>query len=578
MTFFHTLRFKLIGIYLLTIVTPFIILAFISPYFAQSLITKETEKLTGGIVNSLSRNIETYLDDLERLTSSPYLNDNVLQALKLKASNRYESADAYTRLQTDRALTSTLPNFLINTRNDILSTITITNNDVFLTTRLNLSGLVPNFPFTEQDWYNKAIEADGKAAFISSHPQNYISNSKASEVFSVARLIKDPDSRQPLAVILADADTRVLEKITNDTSFNVSSIIVILDENKRIIYANNFVPDDVKHELENSRDLNSINTPNYVTVSNKLSTSNWNVVVLLTRAEVKSKVRWIYNIAVLLSIGGLFVTFFVFHYFSRWIVTPFKRMIEIMREVKKGNLQARFTVVSKDEIGQLGDSFNKMINQLDDLINREYKAVLAQRNAEYHALQSQIQPHFLYNTLNGIIGLNRAGETKKLESSVLSLSGMLRYILEGKQMASFKEEFEFLQKYAMLQQLRFEERLFMKFELDDSVASFHIPKLLLQPIVENAIIHGVEPCDKPCEVSVSANTIQVDENYFIHVEIKDNGVGFQTKSSHSKQHIGISNVRSRLLMSNEKAEMTVTSSPGSGTTVVIRIPLKEKRV
>ncbi|MFC5450080.1 cache domain-containing sensor histidine kinase [Paenibacillus aestuarii] len=575
MTFFRTLRFKLIGIYLLSIVTPIIILAFVLPFFSERLITKETEKLTTGTINALALNIETYLDDLERLSSSPYLNDEVMRALKLKASNRYENADAYTRLQTDRALSVTMPNYLINTRNDILSTITISNGNggVYMTSRSNLSRLVSDYPFSTQDWYKKALEADGKAAFISSHPQDYIVNSKASRVFSVARLIKDPDSREPLAVILADADTVVLEKITKDITFNVSSIIAVLDENKRIIYANHPIPQEMKRQLEQSDTPDTIENPSYVTVSKKLATSNWNVVVLLASAEVKAKVRWIYFVAVLLSVVSLIVTFFMFHYFSRWIITPFKRMVEVMKEVKKGNLEARYSVNNMDEIGQLGESFNKMINQLDELINREYKAVLAQRNAEYRALQSQIQPHFLYNTLNGIIGLNRAGETKKLEAAVFSLSGMLRYILGDSQSATLKDEFEFLQKYALLQQLRFDERLTMIFQLDEAAASFPIPKLLLQPIVENAIIHGVEPSDEPCVVRITAAMERADEQSCLRIEMSDNGVGFEAAPDDAQQHIGIANVKARLLMSYEKAELNLSSSPGAGTLVTILIPI-----
>ncbi|CAH0119318.1 hypothetical protein PAE9249_01817 [Paenibacillus sp. CECT 9249] len=579
MNMFKSLRSKLTIVYALTIVTPFVILAFALPFYAQHVLTTDTEQLTEGTLRAVAGNIETYLDDLERLTASPYLNDNVIQALKITADNLYENASAYTKLQTDRALKSTLPNYLINTRKDILSTITITTNGkAYLTAKNNNIELVADFPFQDELWYKKAIQKDGKVAFISSHPQDYLTNQKELQVFSVSRLIKNPDSGQPLAVILADADTNVLEKITKDIRFNVSSVVVIMDEDRNVIYANKPLSEDMIKQLRSGGDAKAKDT-GYVTVSQTIKPANWVMTVFLSNEELKNKVRWIYTTAVLLSVGGLVVTFFVFLYFSQWIVKPVKHMIEVMNKVKKGNLQARYGIAGSDELSYLGQSLNKMISQLDDLINREYKAALAQRNAEYRALQSQIQPHFLYNTLAGLIGLNRIGETKKLETAIISLSGMLRYMLDENQWTSIENEFAFLTKYALLQQIRFEDKLKIVIEYEEAAADFKIPKLLFQPILENAIIHGVEPDDKENEVKVSAFITETNGRPHICIEICDDGVGFDTHTQDAEpsRHIGISNVQARLQLAYPNASLTVHSIPGSGTRVTIAIPEEDEQ-
>ncbi|MBU5445436.1 sensor histidine kinase [Paenibacillus sp. MSJ-34] len=579
MNMFKSLRSKLTIVYALTIVTPFVILAFALPFYAQHVLTSDTEQLTEGTLRAVAGNIETYLDDLERLTASPYLNDNVIQALKITADNLYENASAYTKLQTDRALKSTLPNYLINTRKDILSTITITTNGkAYLTAKNNNIELVADFPFQDELWYKKAIQKDGKVAFISSHPQDYLTNQKELQVFSVSRLIKNPDSGQPLAVILADADTNVLEKITKDIRFNVSSVVVIMDEDRNVIFANKPLSEDMIKQLRSGGDAKAKDT-GYVTVSQTIKPANWVMTVFLSNEELKNKVRWIYTTAVLLSVGGLVVTFFVFLYFSQWIVKPVKHMIEVMNKVKKGNLQARYGIAGSDELSYLGQSLNKMISQLDDLINREYKAALAQRNAEYRALQSQIQPHFLYNTLAGLIGLNRIGETKKLETAIISLSGMLRYMLDENQWTSIENEFAFLTKYALLQQIRFEDKLKIVIEYEEAAADFKIPKLLFQPILENAIIHGVEPDDKENEVKVSAFITETNGRPHICIEICDDGVGFDTHTQDAEpsRHIGISNVQARLQLAYPNASLTVHSIPGSGTRVTIAIPEEDEQ-
>ncbi|MFD0716039.1 sensor histidine kinase [Paenibacillus sp. GCM10027626] len=578
MKLFNSLRSKLTIVYALTIVTPFVILAFALPFYSQHVLTKDTEKLTEGTLHALAGNIETYLDDLERLTATPYLNDNVIQALKIRADNLYDIASAYTKLQTDRALKGTLPNYLINTRKDILSTLIITmNGKAYLTTKNNTIGLMPDFKFHNEQWYKKAVEQDGKVAFISPHPQNYLTNQTTPQVFSVSRLIKNPESGQPLAVILADADTNLLEKMTKDIEFNVSSVVAIVDEYQNLIYANKPLSASMLRQLKSDAPLKAEDS-GYVTVSQTIQPANWTMTVFLSNKEIQNKVRWVYITAVLISVGGLIVTFFVFLYFSQWVVKPVKQMNDVMNKVKKGNLQARYELSGSDELSYLGQSLNKMIVQLDELINREYKATLAQRNAEYRALQSQIQPHFLYNTLNGFIGLNRIGEKKQLEEAILSLSGMLRYILEENQWTDIKHEFLFLTKYAVLQQLRFQDKLTIVINHDDHVADFGIPKLLFQPILENAIIHGIEPDDKDNEIQVLAFEAVRHGEAFVCIEIRDDGVGFDTLAQPPQSHIGISNVRARLQLVYPDAVLNVQSIPGSGTRVIIMIPKGAKQL
>lgn len=568
---FKSLRSKLTLVYGLTIVTPFVILAFVLPIYAQHVLIRDTEKLTAGTLRAMASNIETYLDDLERLTASPYLNDNVIQALKIIADNVYDHTSAYTKLQTDRALTGTLPNYLINTRKDILSTLIITmNGKSYLTTKNSSIDLVPDFPFQYELWYQKAVKRDGKAAFISSHSQTYLTNPSNIQVFSVSRLIKNPESGQPLAVISADADTNVLDQITKDIPFNVSSVVAITDDMGNVIYSGKPLTEEMLKQLQ-TRGNEDVRNTGFVTVTQTIKPANWEITVFLSNDELKQKVHWIYITAALISIGGLIVTFFVFRYSSQWIVKPITQMKEVMTTVRNGNLQARYEGAGSDELSYLGHSLNKMVIQLDELINREYKAVLAQQHAEYRALQSQIQPHFLYNVLSGFIGLNRIGDMKSLETAILSLSGMLRYILEENQWTTVEHEFKFLTKYAMLQQLRFQDRLTIHIHYDDEAAECRIPKLLIQPLLENAVIHGIEPDDQDHTIHVSASIKQQDNDPLICIEVSDDGVGFDAKAMQSQAHVGLANVNSRLKLVYPNAQLSIVSEPHIGTCVTIQI-------
>lgn len=205
----------------------------------------------------------------------------------------------------------------------------------------------------------------------------------------------------------------------------------------------------------------------------------------------------------------------------------------------------------------------------------KYNELLEKRKAEYMALQSQIQPHFLYNVLNGLIGLNRLGDKKSLEKAIFSLKDMLRYTLEQAEWTTVADEFRFLEKYCALQKMRFQERLEVDIHYDPETADLKIPKLILQPLVENAVIHGIEPLGRRGNLSISAGIIEKRGSPFLGIYIRDNGIGFEPATVADKRHIGLANVRDRLLMSFNSSLFDVKSANGSGTMIAIEIAKEE---
>ncbi|GAA4844346.1 sensor histidine kinase [Paenibacillus vulneris] len=572
----YSIRSKLSLLFLLTLVIPLALIVISVPAYYEKLIGEQTATLTEGTLTALTNNIMTYVDDLERMTITPYLNNDVMVALKLKASHQYAMASDYAKMEAEKSLNLMLPKFLRNARKDILATTLIPyDGSVYVSSAFGMNEPVPGYPFQEQDWYQEAVRKDGAVAFISVHLQDYLNTSDVKQVFSVARLIKDPDSGKPLAVMMADADTVVLESIIKDVPFSNKAIVVILDNNRKLLYANYYVSQAMLSQLAQGQHEIRGDDDSYKVVSKTVASSNWSIAVLFPDSVVKAQLSWIYWVGLMLALGGLVITLLLYFTVSHWIVTPFKKMVVVMKRVQRGDLQTRLAVRGKDEIAQLGMSLNTMIAQLKELIDREYHAALGRREAEYRALQSQIQPHFLYNTLSGFIGLNRKGERQLLEKAILSLSSMLRYILERNDWVKLEEELEFLRKYGELQQMRFQDRLHFRIEMQEELGSFRIPKLLLQPIVENAVIHGIEPLDRPCTLAVTAHTRFIgedNEQEWLEIIIQDDGAGFDPSSG--PESVGLSNVKERLRLSFEQAVFQLNSAVGRGTQVRFQIPLK----
>src|SRR5579859_1277993 len=194
MKFAKSLRVKLTILYLLTNVIPIVITVLVMPSYYQSRTTQETQTLTAATLTSLTRNVDTYLDDLDRLTLIPYYNDDLMLALERKANPAFSTQDQ--QLLATQTIYTTFSKYLQDARTDILSTVILPlDGSVSIATKDNPSPVssVPGYPFSQQSWYKEALAANGSIIYINPHPQNYLLHPLASQVFSVARLIKNPD-------------------------------------------------------------------------------------------------------------------------------------------------------------------------------------------------------------------------------------------------------------------------------------------------------------------------------------------------------------------------------------------------
>jgi len=193
----------------------------------------------------------------------------------------------------------------------------------------------------------------------------------------------------------------------------------------------------------------------------------------------------------------------------------------------------------------------------------KYRELIELREAEYQSLQARIQPHFLYNVLNGLIGLNRKADRNGLEAAVLDLKDLLRYTLDHGRTVALSDELGFVRRYLDLQKLRFGDRFEYRIACDPACESLPIPKLLLQPLAENALIHGIEIWNAPGFLDISA----APEGDGVRIVIRDNGAGFDLAAHDPASRVGLSNVTKRLELAYPSSSFHIASAPGRGCTV-----------
>lgn len=572
LTFFlHTLLFKMIAIFLITSLVPaYIVVRFIPQYY-NNVMTENINLLTNTVVEASVTNIRTYMDDLERLLVVPYMDSSIMKSIyTLKEGFQGRTVDERDRLEAQRILNKTLPSYTQYARQDIIGTLLCFDEKNALALYRDRSSLVEEFDFSKENWYQSVWDANGRNVFISTHNQNYLRHQTNRQVFSVARLIKDLDTKLPIAIIKIDVDKNLLSTIMEDIQLNVYSIMTVVDQNGEMLYSNKPLDDVIMGELrENKAKINSGQV--YDVISHKVEETGWEVKALVSETEYQQQIIKLQITVIIIYFVALAAAVLLYGYLSSRITRPLKSISLKMKEVENGNFNVRFHAKNKDEIARLGNSFNIMTERLNHLINQEYKAVIAAQKAEYYALQSQIEPHFLYNVLNSMVGINRMGDKRLLEETINSLAGMLRYMTRQSDTATVREEFDMLEQYCSLQKLRLQERFFYKIEASEEVQSHYIPKLLIQPLVENSIIHGIEPTGETGIVTVKACRT---EDCMLYIVVEDTGCGFDLKKvTEEKESVGIANVISRLHLLDEKAEVNMVSEPGKGSRIILKIPI-----
>lgn len=292
-----------------------------------------------------------------------------------------------------------------------------------------------------------------------------------------------------------------------------------------------------------------------------------------------------------LLVGFLFGLYPVLLVVSNLVSKPLYTLRVAMENFMRGDFSQKVEVMTQDEVGEASACFNRMVDDIRELIDKNYVLAIKERESELDTLQAQINPHFLYNTLDSLYWKATESDNEEIAEDILSLSQLFRLVLNrGDGIVTVQTEAELLERYLHIQKMRFGKRLTYEIALEPAILDEEIPKLILQPFVENAIVHGFEKADGSYILRVTG----IKDGKNMVFQIADTGVGMSGEQleaiwekadnrKYASQRIGryaIRNVRERLeLIYHENYELRIESRVGRGTTVVITVPcgLKEIR-
>jgi two-component system sensor histidine kinase YesM len=304
----------------------------------------------------------------------------------------------------------------------------------------------------------------------------------------------------------------------------------------------------------------------------------WYLISLMPYSYINSEISQI-TLSMFVIVFMIVITCIIIIYFMyNSIVKPIKGIIAFSNQISNGDLSNRIHDENDDEMSALSRKINSMVSEIERLMDNQKLDDKRKRELELQMLQSQINPHFLFNTLNTLRWLAVINQVPVLNNGISSLSELLRStILDNNEEVTIEQELQNLAHYFEIQKIRYADRFQVNYEIDDELLPLLIPKLILQPVAENAIIHGISENGKSIDISIKVQ--QVDNQ--LHIDITDNGKGFDTNLNRASDHtdklsgIGVNNVNERIkLHYGDQYGLFISSVVGEGTCCRMIIPIQ----
>ncbi len=564
-----------------------IVATLISVRYTNSAIYENSVIYTQTIIRQLNQNIDSYITYMDNIASVIAKSQDAYQLLYQQIGEDEATKEGHRKRLLEQF------NTILKSREDIRN-IGIVQKDGVMLINSGYQAINPDLDLSTQEWYTNAVDNYNQYCLTSSHVQHVIKGQRP-WVITLSREIHNfYGTGNSDGVVFIDLNYNAIIDLCDQNSIGDKGYVFILDQDGNIVYHPS--QQQLYNELQTENIDTVMNADSDIVVTGEgddekiytlshSETTGWTIVGCVNMAELLKDSREANNIYVMTAIVLVAIAMILSSFIARSITLPIQKLRDSMKKVQEGDFKAADVVIpSQNEIGSLTTSFNAMTHRIEELMEENVKEQEQKRKIELKALQSQINPHFLYNTLDSIIWM---AEGKKYEDVVLmtaSLARLLRQSISNEdETVLIGQEIQYVKSYLTIQKMRYKDKLEFEINVDPFINSVHIVKLVLQPIVENAIYHGLKYKESKGLLTVTG--YQKNQNAVI--EITDDGVGMDEetlnhifekhKVNYRSNGVGVYNVQKRLCMYYGKEYgLHYESEPGHGTTVTVTIPMEQE--
>ncbi len=560
--------------FIISIIIPTIIISVGYFYYFNSEFKERNDRESNNILITTEMKVEQVLLNLKEACDAPYISSEAFKALPLFLNPALE-IDLLRLNEIERNYEEILYKIMFQSSLSIesLTYYPYKGDSSFVVARASEGIRKIEYSFENEQWYSNVN--DNKVTVVTyslTYPSYYENYKKSFPTISLATNVRNSNTNKDIGMMIA---TIRASKINN----SIKSTLIDKKDNLLLMFDDYLISSN--HDI-NEEQLNLLIESNYQSIkgyniySTDIENTNLRIVYLSNTVKDYKALIYFLIICLFFLFVELLVGFIVYRASSKDMVDDINNILSTMQEIAKGDLDVNAPNSSFEYLQDFSNALNSMTKQLKKTIDDRYVAVINRQKAEYIALQSQINPHFLYNTLNGFIGLNRKGEQKKLEKSIISLTKLFRYTCTNNDLVPLSLEINFVKDYLKLQKIKYEERLNIVYNIEDKTKNIIIPKLILQPLVENAIVHGLEPISDQVTITIKTAISETKNGNSLFISIKDNGVGCSSDELLTSNSVALNNIEDRIKLFKVESIINYKCKINEGVEIMLIIPISEE--
>lgn len=586
-TFYKDLpiRRKLLLVLYIQIVLPLLFIGYFSYKSSEEIIKNKSTNYSLDILRMIELRLNNYVENLTIISQDLLYDSNIYSVLNGDTieSNPLRSYEDYSYIN------SVLKKVILS-RNEIQSICFISNQGEYYFSDNNRERVSIKEVLNKEEALERARGGQGRVVWYLASV-----NGKVKNIFLV-RTLYNQDSFKEIGLMVILVKKEFLETVYQDLiNEDMQNIAIISADNEQIVSKEPESMYAINNNLQEIRGENGYmidNRAGILVSFVSMKDPDWKVVSYIPLKKLYKEIGDLRQRLIFLCIAAVLILSILSLYIALDFINPINRLVKGMRKVQNGESDVAIKVDRRDEMGYLSNAFNKMAKEINHLVNWIYREQITRKEAELKALQSQINPHFLFNTLESINWMAQLNNVPEISETVSDLSSLMEASIgRDDRLISLAEEILYTDKYISLLKRRFEDRLELVKNIEEAALKIKIPRLLIQPLIENAVYHGIDRCRGKGIIKLNAFM----EKERLIIEVMDNGAGisqeelkelndklamdndtyFKLLSKKKSKSIGIENVNRRIkLFYGEEFGLKLQSEEGRYTQVVITVPVK----
>jgi len=536
----------------------------------QSMVSENNKSM----LEQVNLNLDSYLRSMMKVSDATYY--NVIKKKDLSTDSINKEMD-----------------LLYETNKDSLISICVFSQNGQVVSASPVGELKSSVDPRESEWFSTAVNKKENLHFSTPHVQNLFvdPDNKYRWVVSLSRAVELTNNKKTTSgVLLVDINFSGIEQICKSVNVGKSGYVYLVDREGEIIYHprqqliySDLIEENnkVQADYEDGNHIETFQGEKRLVTIKTVGYTGWKIVGIMPMEDITSDYRKMGFFAVFIMFFAIFILVFINMFVSSRIANPIRALEKCVKKLENGVNDVDISISGSYEIQHLGKAIRSMVNQMHTLMDNIMIEQESKRKSELDALQAQINPHFLYNTLDSIIWMI---ENENYDGAIIMVTALARLfrisLSKGKNIITVRDELEHARNYLTIQNIRYKNKFTYSIEVDEKMLDFASIKLIIQPLIENSIYHGVEFMGGDGEILVKTYSKETD----LYIDVIDNGLGMlqevadtlltnESKRERKSSGIGLKNVHERIqLYFGKNYGLEIYSEPDEGTTIRIHMP------